>query len=234
MRASKRGQARLETATGILDAFGAQDGTVTVDMGAPRLEWTDIPLAAPMNTLELDLRVESARGGPSCVSMGNPHVVFFVDNVDTAPVESLGPWLERHQRFPEGANVGFAQIISRDRLRLKVWERGVGITRACGTGACAAVVAAFRRGLADRRAIVETEGGELIVDWRESDGHVMMNGPVEVEFTGRLPPLTEMNSPHAAATVSSEAQPTAANDFGEPLGRDRISGTPSTDPFRRR
>jgi diaminopimelate epimerase len=234
MRASKRGQAQLETATGLLEAFSAPDGTVTVDMGAPRLEWTDIPLASPMNTLELDLRVESARGGPSCVSMGNPHVVFFVANVDTAPVESLGPWLERHQRFPEGANVGFAQIVSRDRIRLRVWERGVGVTRACGTGACAAVVAAHRRGLADRRAIVETEGGELIIDWRESDSHVMMNGPVEVEFTGRLPSLDELMSQHAMPAVEAGRPPTAANDFGEPLGRDRSTGSPSLDPFRRR
>jgi diaminopimelate epimerase len=232
MRAGKRSNVRLETATGLLEAYDATGGTVTVDMGPPGLEWTDIPLASPMNTLELDLRVESARGGPSCVSMGNPHVVFFVDNVETAPVESLGPWLEKHQRFPEGANVGFAQIISRDRMRLRVWERGVGITRACGTGACAAVVAAHRRGLADRRAVVETEGGELIVDWRESDSHVLMNGPVEVEFTGRLPDLTEATAGQPVAAAA--APPRAANDFGEPLGFDRVSRPPSGDPFRRR
>jgi diaminopimelate epimerase len=232
MRAGKRSNVRLETATGMLEAYDATGGTVTVDMGVPGLEWTDIPLASPMNTLELDLRVESARGGPSCVSMGNPHVVFFVDNVETAPVESLGPWLEKHQRFPEGANVGFAQIVSRDRMRLRVWERGVGITRACGTGACAAVVAAHRRGLADRRAVVETEGGELIVDWRESDSHVLMNGPVEVEFTGRLPALTEIEP--AGQPAAAAAPPRAANDFGEPLGYDRMSRPPSSDPFRRR
>ena len=235
MRAGKRSQVRLETSSGLLEAFSAQDGTVTVDMGPPGLEWTDIPLASPMNTLELDLRVESARGGPSCVSMGNPHVVFFVDNVETAPVESLGPWLERHQRFPEGANVGFAQVVARDRLRLRVWERGVGITRACGTGACAAVVAAHRRGLADRRAVVETEGGELIVDWRESDSHVLMNGPVEVEFTGRLPAMNELGAPaHQAPAATPGVPPTAANDFGEPLGYDRLSRPPAPDPFRRR
>ncbi len=233
MRAGKRSNVRLETATGLLEAYDATGGTVTVDMGAPGLEWTDIPLASPMNTLELDLRVESARGGPSCVSMGNPHVVFFVDNVETAPVESLGPWLEKHQRFPEGANVGFAQIVSRDRMRLRVWERGVGITRACGTGACAAVVAAHRRGLADRRAVVETEGGELIVDWRESDSHVLMNGPVEVEFTGRLPDLTEVETSGIPAAATA-TPPRAANDFGEPLGYDRLSRPPSGDPFRRR
>jgi hypothetical protein len=120
-------------------------------------------------------------------------------------------------------------------MRLRVWERGVGITRACGTGACAAVVAAHRRGLSDRRAVVETEGGELIVDWRESDSHVLMNGPVEVEFTGRLPAMNELGTPaHPAPTASPGAPPTAANDFGEPLSYDRLSRPPAPDPFRRR
>lgn len=233
MQAGKRGHVRLETNAGTLEAFNAPGDTVTVDMGAPGLEWTDIPLAAPMDTLELDLRVESAKGGPSCVSMGNPHVVFFVDNVDTAPVESLGPWLEKHQRFPEGANVGFAQILTRDRIRLRVWERGVGVTRACGTGACAALVAAHRRGHTGRRAVIETDGGELVVDWRESDGHVLMNGPVEVEFTGRMPPLQEIESAQSATVTVAGVRPAAANDFGDPMGYDRFSGVPSPDPFRR-
>jgi diaminopimelate epimerase len=233
MQAGKRGHVRLETNAGTLEAFNAPGDTVTVDMGAPGLEWTDIPLAAPMDTLELDLRVESAKGGPSCVSMGNPHVVFFVDNVDTAPVESLGPWLEKHQRFPEGANVGFAQILTRDRIRLRVWERGVGVTRACGTGACAAVVAAHRRGHTGRRAVIDTDGGELIVDWRESDGHVLMNGPVEVEYTGRMPPLQEMDGGQSATVTVAGVRPAAANDFGDPMGYDRFSGVPSPDPFRR-
>lgn len=233
MQANKRGHVRLETNAGILEAFNAPGGAVTVDMGPPGLEWTDIPLAAPMDTLELDLRVESAKGGPSCVSMGNPHVVFFVDNVDTAPVESLGPWLEKHQRFPEGANVGFAQILTRDRIRLRVWERGVGVTRACGTGACAAVVAAHRRGFTGRRAVIETDGGELVVDWRESDNHVLMNGPVEVEYLGRLPPLQELETPHSATVTVAGVRPAAANDFGDPMGYDRFSGAPAPDPFRR-
>jgi diaminopimelate epimerase len=233
MRAGKRGHVRLEINAGTLEAFNAPGDTVTVDMGAPGLEWTDIPLAAPMDTLELDLRVESAKGGPSCVSMGNPHVVFFVDNVDTAPVESLGPWLEKHQRFPEGANVGFAQVLTRDRIRLRVWERGVGVTRACGTGACAALVAAHRRGHTGRRAVIETDGGELVVDWRESDGHVLINGPVEVEYTGRMPPLQEIESAQSATVTVAGVRPAAANDFGDPMGYDRFSGVPSPDPFRR-
>ncbi len=231
MRASGRKSVRLETASGMLQAFDAQESTATVDMGAPRLGWTDIPLASPQDTLELDLRVESAKGGPSCVSMGNPHIVFFVDNAQTAPVESLGPWLERHQRFPEGVNVGFAQIIAADRIRLRVWERGVGITRGCGTGACAAVVAANRRGLAGRHVVVEMEGGELTIDWRESDGHVLMSGPVEVEFTGRIPTLDDFApEPATVPAIAGSDAPTAANDVGD---LERFSDSPATDPFRR-
>lgn len=223
MRASGRRTARLKTPSGILESFASPGDTVTVDMGAPGLEWSDIPLAGPMDTLELDLRVEAARGGPCCVSMGNPHLVFFVDNVDTAPVENLGHWLERHQRFPEGVNVGFAQIKAPDRMRLRVWERGVGVTRACGTGACAAVVAAHRRGLAGRHAVVEMDGGELIVEWRERDGHVLMNGPVEVEFTGRLPALERLVPTH------SPPSPEVANDVEGLIQPD----WGSSDPFRR-
>jgi diaminopimelate epimerase len=229
MRASGRRSVRMETASGMLVASEARESCATVDMGAPRLGWTDIPLASPMDTLELDLRVESAKGGPSCVSMGNPHVVFFVDNALTAPVESLGPWLERHQRFPEGVNVGFAQIVAPDHIRLRVWERGVGATRACGTGACAAVVAAHRRGLAGRRATVEMEGGELLIDWRERDGHVLMTGPVEVEFTGRIPTLEEPEPVRRPRIVADDTH-AAANDFEQP---ERYIGAPANDPFRR-
>jgi diaminopimelate epimerase len=123
---------------------------------------------------------------PGAVSMGNPHVVFFTPDVGNAPVREVGPMIEHHHLFPERTNVGFAQIVARDRIRLRVWERGVGETKACGTGACAALVAANRRGLTDRKAVVECTGGELIIEWRESDGHVLMTGPVTVEFTGTL------------------------------------------------
>jgi len=109
-----------------------------------------------------------------------------VPDVATAPVREVGPMIEYHQLFPERANVGFAQVLARDRIRLRVWERGVGETQACGTGACAALVAAARRGLVDRKATIECPGGELIIEWRESDGHVLMTGPVAVEFTGTL------------------------------------------------
>jgi diaminopimelate epimerase len=123
---------------------------------------------------------------PGCVSMGNPHVVFFVPDAEAAPVAQVGPLIERHHLFPEGVNVGFAQIVAPDCIRLRVWERGAGLTKACGTGACAALVAAHRRGLTGRKATLALDGGELIIEWRQSDGHVLMTGPVAVEFEGEL------------------------------------------------
>ena len=191
MQASGRDEARIETAAGLLVATRAEDGQITVDMGEPGLDWTDIPLAEEMDTRNVELQVGPIDAPilhtPGCVSMGNPHVVFFVPDVANAPVREVGPLIEHHHLFPERANVGFAQIEGRGRIALRVWERGAGETRACGTGACAALVAAARRGLTDRKAVVALAGGELTIDWRESDGHVLMTGPVAVEFTGNLP-----------------------------------------------
>jgi diaminopimelate epimerase len=191
MQASGRDQASIETVAGVLTAARATDGQITVDMGEPGLDWTQIPLAEEMDTRNIELQVgpidDPILHTPGCVSMGNPHVVFFVPDVDAAPVREVGPMIEHHLLFPEQTNVGFAQIVSRDRIRLRVWERGAGETKACGTGACAALVAAARRNLTDRKAVVELPGGELTIEWRESDGHVLMTGPVAVEFTGTLP-----------------------------------------------
>jgi diaminopimelate epimerase len=117
--------------------------------------------------------------------MGNPHLVFFVPDIETAPVAEAGPVIERHPLFPEHVNVGFAQVKDRGRIRLRVWERGAGLTKACGTGACAALVAAARRDLADRAAVLELDGGELFIEWRD-DGHVIMTGPAAVDFAGEL------------------------------------------------
>jgi diaminopimelate epimerase len=186
MRAAGREVIDLETAAGVLRVRDAGAESVTVDMGAPGLGWRDIPLAQPMDTDAIDLNVQAGWPAPGCVSMGNPHVVFFVPDADEAPVRRLGPMVERHALFPERANVGFAQIVARDRIRLRVWERGAGLTMACGTGACAALVAARRRGLTGDAATIEMEGGELVIRWRPDDGHVLMTGPVAVEFTGRL------------------------------------------------
>jgi len=179
------------TDSGPLDSRRAGDRIVTIDMGAPRLEWDQIPLAEEMDTRNIELQVgpidDPHLHTPGAVSMGNPHVVFFVDEEpDDALVRGAGSLIERHPLFPEGVNVGFAWVKARDHIRLRVWERSAGLTKACGTGACAALVAAARRGLTDRQATLELDGGELSVEWCESDGHVIMTGPVEVEFSGRL------------------------------------------------
>ena len=189
MRALGLDQVRVETPSGVLRAHRDGSWGVTVDMGEPRLGWRDIPLAWEIDTREIRLPFDEALGAPGCVSMGNPHVTFFVPDATTTKAETLGPVIERHWLFPRRVNVGFAQIVRPDRIRLRVWERGAGLTKACGTGACAAVVAAQRRGLCDRRAVVEMDGGELWVDWSEADNHVRMTGPVSVEFTGYLPPM---------------------------------------------
>jgi diaminopimelate epimerase len=191
MEASGRDEAIFETPAGTLSGRRAGEKVVTVDMGEPGLDWRDIPLVEPMDTRGIELQVgpidDPVLHTPGCVSMGNPHVVFFVADAGAAPVREVGPMIEHHLLFPERTNVGFAQIVSRDHIRLRVWERGVGETQACGTGACAALVAAYRRGLVDRKATVEALGGELTIEWREADGHVLMTGPVAVEFIGNLP-----------------------------------------------
>ena len=170
----------LRTVGGLLEAARLPDGRVRVDMGEPRLDWADIPLAHRADTLHLDLP-----GDPAAVSMGNPHVTFFADALDQAPVR--GPLVERDPMFPQGVNAGFAQILDRARIRLRVWERGAGLTQACGSGACAALVNASRRGLTGRKATVIVDGGTLDIAWRE-DGHVEMTGPVATAFVGQFDP----------------------------------------------
>ena len=173
---------RIETAAGLLQAEALTDGSFAVDMGPARTAWHEIPLSRAMDTDRVDLTL-----GPLteavCTSIGNPHATFFVDDVDTVDLEALGPALEHHPLFPERANIGIAEIAGQRSIRLRVWERGAGITRACGTGACAALVAAHRRGLTERRADVELDGGTLEIAWRE-DGHVIMAGPATLSFEG--------------------------------------------------
>jgi diaminopimelate epimerase len=163
---------------------------IVIDMGPPRLDWTQIPLAEEMDTKGIELQVGPIDAPvlhtPGAVSMGNPHVVFFTDQQDDGFVRSSGSLIEHHPLFPEGVNVGFAKIIDRDHIRLRVWERGAGLTLACGTGACAALVASARRGLTERTAKVVVDGGELTISWDEASGHVFMTGPIEIEGTGQL------------------------------------------------
>ena len=169
----------IRTAGGDLDAFCVGDGRVLVDMGVPRFGWEDVPLARAADTLHLPLP-----GGPAACSIGNPHLTFFVEDAERAPVETEGPRWERHDLFPDRVNVGFAQIVAPDRIRLRVWERGAGPTRACGSGACAAVVNAQRRGLAVARQVqVVMDGGTLTIE-RTERGRVLMIGPVATSFRG--------------------------------------------------
>jgi diaminopimelate epimerase len=190
MRESGLDHMVIETAAGLLGASRAGEFAISVDMGEPHLEWDQIPMSERMDTMRIELQVgpldDPIMHGPGCVSMGNPHVVFFVQDAEIAPVKEIGPMIEHHPLFPEGVNVGFAEIISREHIRLRVWERSAGLTKACGTGACAALVAAVRRRLTDRVARVQVDGGDMTIEWRASDNHVIMTGPVELEAEGTI------------------------------------------------
>ena len=186
MREKGGTHAIIETAAGLLDAEVTAEGLIGVDMGRVSFDWRDVPLAEAVDPLHLPVEAGPLRDGVA-VNVGNPHAVFFVDDVERLPLEHFGPLIERHPLFPEHTNVEAAQILGRDRLRLRVWERGVGITRACGTGACAAAVAAAKRGLTERAVTVELDGGSLRIEWLRDD-HVLMTGPVATAFTGVLDP----------------------------------------------
>jgi diaminopimelate epimerase len=185
---SGRRQQVVRTVAGNLAAEILEDGRIAVDMGPVRLGWQDIPLASPCDTLHLPLP-----GDPAGASMGNPHATFFVPAVEALDIVAQGRALEHDPLFPERANIGFAQILAPDRIRLRVWERGAGLTLACGSGACATLVNAHRRGLTGRHAIIVADGGELEITWLKNglqngleDGHVLMTGPVATAFAGRV------------------------------------------------
>ena len=190
MQSTGKDSVIIDTLAGPTTATRAGDRRVKVDMGAPATDWTEIPLAEEMDTRGIELQVGPIDAPilhtPGAVSMGNPHVVFFTDRQDEAFVRGSGSLVEHHPLFPEGVNVGFANVLAPDRIRLRVWERGAGLTKACGTGACAALVATARRGLTGRHAVIEADGGELEIDWDEATGRVFMTGPIEIEGTGTL------------------------------------------------
>lgn len=176
----------LETVAGGLVCRRAADGRVSVDMGAARLRWDEIPIAVEADTLEVPVPTAEAYGPATLVNMGNPHAVFFVADAEALDLARIGPPIETDPIFPERANIEFVTVLGPDRLRMRVWERGAGITQACGSGACATVVAAVRRGLIPgRSAGVVLDGGVLDITWRE-DGHVEMAGPVATSFAGTL------------------------------------------------
>jgi diaminopimelate epimerase len=184
MKETGRDHVIIETVAGLLDAEAAPGGRVSVDMGPARLDWREIPLARAVDTLHLGIEL-GPLSDPVAVNIGNPHAVFFVADAEAIDMAALGPVLERHPMFPERANIEAATVLSPTRIRMRVWERGAGITRACGTGACATLVAAVRRQLSERKATVVLDGGELEIEWLP-DNHVRMTGPVAVSFTGRL------------------------------------------------
>jgi len=184
----------IRTLAGDLPAERLRDGRQRVDMGPPRLDWQDVPLARATDTLHLPLP-----GDPAACSMGNPHATLFV--ADPSVAEAQGPVLETDPLFPHRANIGFAQILAPGRIRLRVWERGAGLTLACGSGACATLVNAHRRGLTGRRAMIEMDGGALEIEWAPN-GRVLMSGPAATSFRGTftVPP----DLVHAAARQAAE------------------------------
>jgi diaminopimelate epimerase len=193
MRESARTEAVVETQAGLLECRRTGEWSFSVDMGAPRLAWNEIPLRDRVADTRLVSLPEPRPADPAlcsfaAVNMGNPHAIFRVDDVEAHELSRTGPFLETHPMFPEKANISLARILTRGHIELKVWERGVGLTQACGSAACAAVVATVRNDLTDRNVRVTLPGGDLGIEWRESDGHVIMTGPVEMEFEGRLAP----------------------------------------------
>ena len=184
----------FETQAGLLNCWkGTAPLVSTVDMGKPRFAWNEIPLAEEFaDTRCIELQIGPIDNpilhSPSVVSMGNPHAVFWVDDVNAYDLTKFGPMLENHPIFPDRANITLAAIKSRDHIVIRTWERGAGLTKACGSAACAAAVAAARLKRTERKVRVTLPGGDLSIDWRESDSHVLMTGPAEFEFEGKFDP----------------------------------------------
>lgn len=176
-------QVHIETGAGLV--FAERDGElISVDMGEPRLNWQQIPLSEEMNCEDVTLDA-GPLSNPVVVNVGNPHVIFFVDNVQSIALSALGPEIENHPLFPERVNVSLVEKTGANQLRQRVWERGAGITEACGSAACAAIVAASLRGLVERSATITLDGGDLHMQWK-ADNHIQMSGPIAYVFQGRI------------------------------------------------
>jgi diaminopimelate epimerase len=189
-RETGRGRFKLETRAGVLDVAVEAADRITVDMGEPKFGWADIPLAEEFrDTRAIELQIgpidNPVLHSPSVVNVGNPHAIFWVDDVAAHDLGRLGPMLENHPVFPERANISLAQVTSRSSIKLRTWERGVGLTRACGSAACAAAVAAARKKLTGRNVTVSLPGGDLVIEWTEAN-RILMTGPAELEFEARI------------------------------------------------
>jgi diaminopimelate epimerase len=185
--------ATFETRAGLLNCWQGSEGLYTVDMGPPKFGWKDIPLAEEFrDTRSIELQIGPIDAPvlhtPSVVSMGNPHAIFWVDDVDAYDLARFGPLLENHPIFPERANITLARIVDRDHITIRTWERGAGLTKACGSAACATAVAAARLRRANRIVNISLPGGELAIEWREGDDHVLMTGTADFEYEGRFDP----------------------------------------------
>jgi diaminopimelate epimerase len=183
----------FETSAGLLNCTRNADGAFTVDMGKPRFGWNEIPLSEEFrDTRAIELQIGPIDApvlhSPSVVNMGNPHAIFWVDDVEAYDLARFGPLLENHPMFPERANISLAHIVSRTHIVIRTWERGAGLTKACGSAACAVAVAAARYKRAERKVKVSLPGGDLTIEWRERDDHVLMTGPAEFEFAGKFDP----------------------------------------------
>jgi diaminopimelate epimerase len=193
-RESNKTALTFETRAGLLNCWKTPAPNVfTVDMGVPRFAWNEIPLAEEfLDTRAIELQVgpidKPILHSPSVVNMGNPHAIFWVEDVAAYDLARIGSLLEHHPMFPERANISIAAVRARDRIVLRTWERGAGLTKACGSAACAAAVAAARLKRTERKVTVTLPGGDLSIEWRERDNHVLMTGPVEYEFAGRFEP----------------------------------------------
>jgi diaminopimelate epimerase len=193
LKESRKSALTVETRAGLLNCWqGKTPLTSTVDMGPPRFKWNEIPLAEEFQdtrriVFEIGPIDQPALHSPSVANMGNPHAVFWVDDVNAYDLGKFGRLLENHPIFPDRANISLAQVVSRQHLIVRTWERGAGLTRACGSAACAAMVCASRIRLIDRRAVVTLPGGDLDIEWREDD-HVLMTGPIEYEYDGQFDP----------------------------------------------
>jgi diaminopimelate epimerase len=183
----------FETTAGLINCWKNDSGQFTVDMGKPRFAWNEIPLAEEFrDTRAIELQIgpidKPVLHSPSVVNMGNPHAIFWVDDVNAYDLGRFGPLLENHPIFPDRANVTLAHIVDREHITIRTWERGAGLTKACGSAACATAVAAARLKRTERKVTMMLPGGELVIEWRASDDHVLMTGPVEFEFEGRFDP----------------------------------------------
>ena len=191
--ATGQAQATFETKAGLLNCWQGADGLYTVDMGPPKFGWKDIPLAEEFrDTRSIELQIGPIDAPvlhtPSVVGMGNPHAIFWVDDVNAYDLPRFGPLLENHPIFPERANITLAHIVDRDHITIRTWERGAGLTKACGSAACATAVAAARLRRANRSVQIALPGGELSIEWRQGDDHVLMTGTATFEFEGRFDP----------------------------------------------